>query len=245
MELPFEIIQLITNECDVKTKFNILITCNNTYNNIMINTFYDTLYTNLWLYKGSSVYEHPSICENISNEILNKFKCITELNIFNNHNIVDDDIRHLKHLQVLYMNHNITNDGIKDMKLTTLHINGNITNYGLRYMNLKVISGGFYSMLQESIKYMNLYSLGSSIFIDNNVIKDINLNMLNLYACDRINDNGIKYLNLEIFEPWMYITNNGIKHLNLKKIWFKRLDQINRHGTEHMNIDKSSVEMSI
>lgn len=43
MYIPLEIVQLIVNKCNVKTKFNILIMCKYTQKNLRINTFYNYL----------------------------------------------------------------------------------------------------------------------------------------------------------------------------------------------------------
>ena len=120
MNIPTEILQIISNYCNVQTKFNIRMACKYNYSNIWICTFYDEL-----CFKYLKLIEYPNISHKLGNKILGEHKYITELNIKNNNKIFDNDIKHLKYLHALYVNGNITNEGIKCMNLHTLDITVN------------------------------------------------------------------------------------------------------------------------
>ena len=105
MDLPLEIIQIISNISNVKTKFNIQLINKYLHQNIMINTFYDNLYFGDRLHK---VYEFPITSHKLTVKILKMHPYIKELNLTNNNMINDDDIKYLNNLHTLYANSQIS-----------------------------------------------------------------------------------------------------------------------------------------
>lgn len=114
MMLPKDIIQTIANDCNLKTKLNIQATCKYLYDNIIIYTFYDNL-------QCGRCYR-PNEYIQIPDHALKRHKYIHELNIYEDDDKLDNNIKHLRHLKVLFSNKNITGCALKNMNLHTLWI---------------------------------------------------------------------------------------------------------------------------
>ena len=96
MSLPLEIFQLISNYADVIIKFRILSTCRYINDNVYINTLYDILYVIYNINVGFHICECPAVINKLTSELLIKHAHIAELNIANNYNINDKNIKNLK-----------------------------------------------------------------------------------------------------------------------------------------------------
>lgn len=149
-----EIIQIITNKCDIKTKLNIQTTCKYLYDNIKIYTFYETLKCDSF-----KICKCPNI--SVTSDTLKRHKYITELDIMDNDDIIDDDIKHLTSLKVLYVNKNITNKGLKEINLNIINIfdNNNVDVDGFKHMDLKTIYANVYANRIQSLKANIIYKM--------------------------------------------------------------------------------------
>ena len=131
--LPFDIIQLIFNYSNVRTKFNILFLNKYMNSNLIVYSFYDHLVFEYKRYRfmGDIIYESTNhkIYHRAHPCILKKYTFIQELNLYENILIRDSDIKHLKNLHTFYANNNISDEGIKHMNLHTLFTNEIISNY--------------------------------------------------------------------------------------------------------------------
>ena len=130
--IPFDIIQVIANHSNVKTKMNIKSLNKFLYNNLRIYTIYDKVNIKYsFYYMDLKIDEFPNISHKLNENILNKFKYITVLNLIGNKIIHDKHIIHLKNLHTLFANNLISDEGIKHMNLHILYANKKISNEGI------------------------------------------------------------------------------------------------------------------
>ena len=158
MFLPFDVIQKISEYCDLPTKINITATNKYYYKNIRVYKLSETTTKLTYPY----IEEYPEISHKLTKEILIRYKYLTELNLSHNNKINDEDIQHLLNLQSLYTNKLITDKGIKGINLHTLCARGDskITDEGIKGMNLHTLNASYNSKItNEGIKGMNLHTL--------------------------------------------------------------------------------------
>ena len=113
LTLPFEIIQIIINNFDIKTKLNIKSLNKYLYHGINIYTFYDYVFfkfdpCGLKYLCYYDIVEFPNILHKLTGHILTKYIYIKELNLVNDNIISDNEIKHLKNLCTLYVNSRIS-----------------------------------------------------------------------------------------------------------------------------------------
>jgi hypothetical protein len=152
---------------------------------------------------------------------------ITDINLYNNSSVTDDDIKHIVTIKNLNLNFNknITDNGIKymiNMQKLGLSHNKNITNSSVKNMiNIEKLD------------------LTSNKNITNSSVKNmINMKNLNLDSNDNITNDGIKHMaNIEELDLTnnKNITNDRIKDMiNMKKLVLNYNKNITNDGIKDM-----------
>lgn len=226
--LLLEIIQKISEYCDIRTKLNIQASCAFFNENIIIRTFYDELSFSF----GGGFVVRSKASNKITLEVLNKHKHITELmtpmsiGMTTNTNL----LKVMKQINTLYINCScvITNEMIKDMKLTELYLGyySHITDEGIRNMDLKILCAsnneGITDIGIKDMKLHILYASGGCRITDTGIENQKgSLHTLCAAGIFKITNSSIKTLkNLHTLDASYnpQITDEGIKDMKLIKV---------------------------